>query len=726
MWWLSDISSSLRRRWDKSVAERGHASFFGASSVLMQQQNDTFSELGTKYEDDIDFNLLLNAMANARGMIFVNSAAAIGVGVYLYSALPTFVLCWVAAVIILSFVRRVSWQIFFRSAMSDLEGPQANKLANANLRLAFTRRWRVIYGTGLVIAGLLWAVLLERAIVAGGEAKYFTSIVIAALAGGSTGVCAALLKQARLYISSLLLPSVLIFAFGPAPDPVLAVLAIVCWATLLYGLTNNHKVHRQALTLQSANSGLVNELKDLNSSLERKVAKRTRDLEYAAMRDPLTDLPNRRGFRTVMNYVLKSAEKSGQPFTIGVIDLDGFKPVNDAFGHAVGDQLLVEVGKRLKEKVGNVFHVARLGGDEFGFILKNKSDAEDIEAFGQELVQLLSRPYLLTGVVAEIGASLGLSRYPTDGETTDLLCQRADYALYFAKQFNKGRCVLFQPTHEVEISQLARIEQYLRSANLEDELYVHFQPIMDIRTGQIHSMESLARWESPELGNVPPGLFIQAAERSGFIVELTQQLVRCTLQHALSWPRHIRVAINLSARDIASNDAVDALLRIVRDSMIDPRRIDFEITETALVCDFDQARGALTKLAALGARIALDDFGTGHSSLSHLQLLPLDTLKIDSSFIANMESDTASKDIVRALLLLCRSMQIDCILEGVETESQLELLEGMGARLIQGFHIARPMPIEDTRTFITEEQRKSAVIQANSRKSTRLARRKAS
>ncbi len=670
----------------------------------MQKQTEVFNTLGTRHVDDIDLNLLLNAFANARGMIFVNAASAIGVGCYLFPVAPRFVVGWLTVVLILSVIRRISWQTFFDKVQSDVEAGKNSLLYDTAARRNFIQRWQALFTSGLLIAGLLWVLALERAIATGGDAKYFTSIVIAGLAGGAAGIVAPLRTAGRVYISSLLLPSALILAFGPEPDPILATLAVICWLTLLYGLSNNHRVHRQALELQATNHGLVHDLTDLNQSLERKVIKRTKDLEYAAMRDPLTDLPNRRGFRTVMNYILESDDDQCASFAVGVIDLDGFKPVNDAFGHATGDQLLVAVGERLKEAVGSIFHVARMGGDEFGFILKDASDPETIEAFGKALAKKLSEPYHLTGVVAEIGATVGISRFPEDGTTSDQLSQRSDYALYFAKQFYKGDAILFQPKHEEEICQLAKIEQYLRSANLKDEIYVEFQPIMDIRDGHIHSLEALARWQSPELGNVPPGLFIQAAERSGFIVELTRQLVRRTLTHALQWPKHIRIAINLSARDIASMDAVDALIQIVRNSMVDPHRIDFEITETALVCDFDQARAALTKLAALGARIALDDFGTGHSSLSHLQLLPLDTLKIDSSFISSMEADTASRDIVRALLLLCRSMKIDCILEGVETESQLSMLQEMGGRLVQGFHIARPMSTDMMIEFITREQ----------------------
>ncbi len=670
----------------------------------MQEQENTFEDLRKQYEDDIDFNLLLNAFANGRAMIFVNAVCAIGVSFFLYPKSPQFAIGWLSCILIISFVRRMKWQAFFRITKMEVQNPGTARLTDAATRQRFITHWRRLYGIGLVIAGLCWSIVLERAVVVGGDSKYFTCIVIAGLAGGASGICSPLIREGRLYISSLLLPAAPILAFTSDPDPTLALLALLCWSVLMFGMSNNHRVHRQALCLQAKNSGLVNELRDLNQSLEKKVQKRTRDLEYAAMRDPLTDLPNRRGFRAAMTRILDSSDA----FAVGLIDLDGFKPVNDAFGHAVGDALLVEVGQRLTNLVGNVYQIARIGGDEFGFILKDKTETDDIQAFGKKLVEELSKPYEVMGIVAEIGASLGLSRAPADGQNAAVLYQRADYALYFAKQFMKGQAVLFEPAHEAEISQLARIEQLLRRADLENELYVEFQPIVDVHSGQTYGFESLARWNSAELGIVPPGLFIQAAERSGFIVGLTRQLVSTSLYHAAKWPKHLRISINLSARDIASMDTVDALIHIVRNSMIDPRRIDFEITETALVCDFDQARSALTRLAALGCRISLDDFGTGHSSLSHLQLLPLDKLKIDSSFIAQMEHDQTSRNIVRSLLLLCRNMEIDCIIEGVETETQLNLVKEMGGRLVQGYHLAKPLSVENTTNYISEDQRRAA------------------
>ncbi len=704
MKWLGQITSKLEKWKRRATATDGRAQAFGHSSAFPQEQENTFDILRKRYACDIEFNLLLNAFANGRTMIFVNAAAALGVTIFLYPNSPQFAVGWFACILALSFLRGITWQTFFSITGKEAKNSGAGVLQHTDTRKKFVKHWRRLFGIGLLIAGMCWSVILERAVVAGGESKYFACIVIAGLAGGASGICSPLINEGRLYITSLLLPAAPILAFSAEPDPTLAALAILCWSVLMVGMSNNHRVHRQALTLQAENTDLVDELRDLNQSLERKVAKRTRDLEHAAMRDPLTDLPNRRGFRTVMSHVLNSSDA----FSVGLIDLDGFKPVNDAFGHAVGDELLIEVGQRLLRMVGDVNQIARIGGDEFGFILKDVVEPKDIQTFGQQLVKELSKPYKTVGVVAEIGASVGLARAPADGQSTAQLYQRADYALYFAKQFHKGQAILFDPSHEAEISQLARIEQLLRRADLENELYVEFQPIVDIKTDQTYGFEALARWNSAELGIVPPSLFIQAAERSGFILELTRQLVKNALQHASAWPKHLRVSINLSARDIASMDAVDGLLQIVGGSVIDPRRIDFEITETALVCDFDQARSALNRLAAIGCRISLDDFGTGHSSLSHLQLLPLDKLKIDSSFIARMEHDQASTNIVRVLILLCQNMDIDCVVEGVETETQLNLIKEMGGHLVQGYHLAKPLSVENTKSYISEDQRRAA------------------
>ncbi|OYW28919.1 MAG: GGDEF-domain containing protein [Caulobacter sp. 12-67-6] len=419
--------------------------------------------------------------------------------------------------------------------------------------------------------------------------------------------------------------------------------------------------------------------------------------------DSLTGLPNRRRFFTELEAHVTRARRHDRTLVVGVIDLDGFKPINDAFGHATGDRLLTEVGRRLQAFGSPPMFAARLGGDEFGLIIDAPLSPAALRILGRDLCELLRAPYRLPGVTAQIAGSIGFCPFPAGGQTSEQLFERADYALYHAKQNLKGSAVVFDERHEADIRELGRVEQALRRADLDAEMHIHFQPIIDTGAKRTIAFEALARWSSPELGDVPPAVFINAAERSGQITEITRVLVAKALRAVNTWPMDMRVSINLSARDIASMETVARIVDIVLESQVAPHRIDFEITETAIVCDFDQARAALMTFHALGVHTALDDFGTGHSSLSHVRLLPLDKLKIDASFISDIEHHAASEDIVKTVLQLCRNLRIDCIVEGVETQDQLDKVASLGGVVMQGYHFARPMPAASVAGYLAEE-----------------------
>lgn len=419
--------------------------------------------------------------------------------------------------------------------------------------------------------------------------------------------------------------------------------------------------------------------------------------------DSLTDLPNRRRYFAELDARVEAARQTGQGFVAGVIDLDDFKPINDAFGHATGDRLLIEVGRRLRAFDGAPILAARLGGDEFGLIIDAALEPDALRALGRELCASLQATYDLRGVRAQVGASIGFCPFPSGADTSEQLFERADYALYHAKQNGKGAAVVFDERHEAAIRDMAVVEQALKSADLDMEMNVHFQPLVDIVAQRTVALEALARWTSPEIGPIRPDIFIGAAERSGQIVEITRLLVAKALREMRAWPMDVRVSINLSARDIASMENVQRLLDIVRESCIAPHRIDFEITETAIVCDFDQARAALAAFHDLGVRTALDDFGTGHSSLSHLRLLQLDKLKIDASFVSDIEHNPTSEDIVRTVLQLGRNLRMECVIEGVETEAQRDRVAALGATVMQGYHFARPMPADAVPGYLNGE-----------------------
>ena len=408
-----------------------------------------------------------------------------------------------------------------------------------------------------------------------------------------------------------------------------------------------------------------------------------------ALTDTLTGLPNRRSFVARLEETVAQATATGGRFGVGMIDLDGFKPVNDSLGHGTGDAVLREVARRLEG--AGLGWIARLGGDEFGLIVEGEAD---LDAVGHRICTLLRQPYFLREGSARIGASVGFARFPEAAADAGTLVDRADFALYHAKTCRRGSAVCFAPAHEAELRRDAAIEQALRQADLGTEFHLLYQPIIDAVSGRIEAYEALARWRSPTLGAVSPADFIPVAERSGLIRDLTRILLGQALDTMRGWPVERHLSFNLSAHDIAAPESVDGLTALVVASGIDPSRIVFEVTESGLMRDLGDAHRTLASLKALGVRIALDDFGTGYSSLSYLQRLPVDRLKIDRSFVTRLTEDATSLAIVRSILDLCRHLALDCVVEGVETADQMRLLRSVGCRAMQGYLFRRPMPAE--------------------------------
>jgi diguanylate cyclase (GGDEF)-like protein len=407
--------------------------------------------------------------------------------------------------------------------------------------------------------------------------------------------------------------------------------------------------------------------------------------------DSLTKLSNRRCFFQELRAELANALISRDRLTIVLLDLDGFKQVNDIFGHRVGDDVLVEVAKRLRVAAADTICIARLGGDEFGLIVDGiKSDAE-LRALGLELCVALREPYSHGDIVAQIGCSVGIASFPEAANEVEQLYECADYALYHSKNEVRGTATLFTAAHQGVIRQIGMIEQKLRGPDIASELDLAFQPIVDVDTGQPVSFEALARWSNPELGIVPPDMFVTIAERSGLVGELTETLLARSLDVASAWPEELRLSFNLSAYDISSKDTVSRILGIIHDSDFPPERLDLEVTETALLKEFGAARRALQKLKAQGVKIVLDDFGSGYSSLGYLHQLPIDKIKVDRAFIKKMDIDSPRLNIVRTIIDMSNSLGLDCVVEGIEEKRQLDAVRRLGCHLMQGYLFARPM-----------------------------------
>lgn len=411
-----------------------------------------------------------------------------------------------------------------------------------------------------------------------------------------------------------------------------------------------------------------------------------------ALTDYLTDLPNRRSFAVEIERRIQRPD--GRPFHVGLIDLDGFKPVNDSFGHRAGDAVLREVAQRLKAK--DLGWVGRLGGDEFGLII---DDGADLGRIGQQICSGLARPFPLREGIAQIGASIGFARYPDAATSPESLMERADFALYHAKSHHRGSAVTFAPEHEERLRDLAVIEQALRRADLSAEFDLFYQPIIDTAEHRIEAYEALARWNSPVIGRVAPAEFIVVAERSGLIRDLTPVLFGKALAAMRTWPEDVCLSFNLSAQDIALPESITRLAELVVASGLDPARIVFEVTETGLMRDLVEAHRSLSALRELGTAIALDDFGTGYSSFSYVHQLPLDRLKIDRSFVVALGKDATSLSIIRSIVDMSRNLGLHCVVEGVETVDQMLLLRSAGCRSMQGYLFGKPMPEEAVSGF---------------------------
>jgi diguanylate cyclase (GGDEF)-like protein len=416
--------------------------------------------------------------------------------------------------------------------------------------------------------------------------------------------------------------------------------------------------------------------------------------------DDLTGLPNRRQFFTLLEQTTAMCRKTESCFVLGVMDIDGFKAINDAFGHAIGDAVLIEAGRRLGGMTQENVFVARMGGDEYGLIIQRDCSYEDLQNLGTTLCKTLNAPHIIHGMTTHISGSIGLSQFPEAATDPTALYECADHALYQAKLYRRGQSAIFTETLETEVRKRGLIEQALRHANLAEELSVAFQVIMDLGEDRPSAFEALARWNSPELGTVSPAEFIPIAERSGLISDITQLLLAKSLQTVRAWPQDMGLSFNLSMQDLASPEQIARLVRCVEASGVAPERITFEITETAVMRDFSGSQHSLLTLKALGARIALDDFGTGYSSLSYVHRLPLDKLKIDRSFISNLADVVSSTAVLRSILDLCANLSLQCIVEGVETKGQALLLREIGCLYAQGHYFGQPMSEIESVVFL--------------------------
>ncbi|MCP1575949.1 diguanylate cyclase (GGDEF)-like protein [Herbaspirillum rubrisubalbicans] len=420
--------------------------------------------------------------------------------------------------------------------------------------------------------------------------------------------------------------------------------------------------------------------------------------------DSLTQIPNRRKFFAQLDQICSRATANGQRFAVVILDLDGFKAVNDLYGHTHGDQLLVEVGQRLSALCGEEYlHLARLGGDEFAIIIDADLSDHVLQQFGARICAELRRPFVLYKATVQIAASVGVATFPDMAVDASSLYEHADYALYQGKRERRGTVTLFSAQDKAQIQRNANIEQALRRADFERELSVVFQPIVRLDDCQPVAFEALARWHSATKGVVAPMEFIPAAERMGIINQLSVTLLKKALQAAAAWPPEMRLSFNLSANDINTSEGMSEIVKVITGSGFCASRLDLEITETAVLQDLEKSRQLVTSLRQLGCGITLDDFGTGYASLSHLHALPLTRIKIDKSFVADIEHDAVSHKIIKSLLALSHDMQLACVVEGVETPQHLQSLRELGAVYGQGYLFSVPLAADQVQCWLERQ-----------------------
>jgi diguanylate cyclase (GGDEF)-like protein len=438
---------------------------------------------------------------------------------------------------------------------------------------------------------------------------------------------------------------------------------------------------------------------------------RADELHRLATTDDLTGLANRELFRSRLEAEIERCAATGGSFGILLIDLDGFKEINDTLGHDYGDVLLQDLGPRLAEAIDPAGLIARLGGDEFAVLPGHVSGAITVlERIAERLLACVQLPFLVHHLALEIGASIGIARYPDDGEDAHTLLRHADIAMYEAKRAQTA-VRHYEPVFDNHSVQRLRLLGDFRRAISDGELVLHYQPIVDLDERRIHGAEALVRWQHPERGLLGPGTFIPVVEQTGLISALTRYVLERAVDQCAAWRaagEELCVAVNLSVRNLLDRNLPTEVGRLLRAKRLPPEALQLEITESMIMSDPERALLTITELSNLGVQLAVDDFGTGYSSLDYLSRLPIDELKIDRSFVSPMLSDASDLIIVRSTINLAHDLHLAIIAEGVEDEATLALLGELGCDRVQGFHLGRPMPVDAFEAWMRDGRESAA------------------
>jgi len=475
-------------------------------------------------------------------------------------------------------------------------------------------------------------------------------------------------------------------------------------------LTRNHRKDGSTIWCEWYHSALVGDNGDIVSILSfvQDVSSRIQAeerLQYMATRDALTGLPNRLLLHERLTQAIAQAKRAARRVGVLFIDLDRFKNVNDTLGHRIGDELLKHVTAALSLALRETDLLARLGGDEFMVIVEDFDDPSVLGRISQKLLDAIAQPFTIEDHDIYVTSSIGIAVYPDDSDDPEELLKHADVAMYRSKELGRNTYQFLDSSLAEHRLRQHTLETALRSALKEGVLELHFQPVVRIADRRIVGAEALLRWNDPEHGSVPPNVFIPLAEESGLIHTLGEWVLRAAAMQVRAWRDAglpLTVSVNLSARQFYREELAHRITQIVQEAGCEPGWIELEVTETSLLHDLDAIRKVLHELRSGGFTVAIDDFGTGYSSLTHLKHFPIDTLKIDISFIADLETDPQDAAITEAIIGLARGLGLKVVAEGVGTQEQLDFLDVRGCHCFQGFWASEPLSADNFLAYLKD------------------------